>query len=168
MPNTRYNFSDTKFLVIDRDATVLAAVGNYLQISGARATQTAGSTLLGLDILNVSRAGVDCVICAHDVTPISGLEFLKNLRSGKNGVAPHLRGIKFIMLTAHREMALVQVAVKLDVNGYITKPFDQMSFTRGIHHALAHHMVLKPASAYSFVDISEANRLPVMLTSPQA
>lgn len=164
MPNSQNLVHNMRFLVIDRDADVLSAVGKYLRMESAHSIRTVDTVLHGLEILGDSQAEIDCVICAHDVTPISGLEFLKNLRSGKYGDDPLLRGIKFIMLTAHREMALVQAAVKLDVTAYIAKPFDYLLFTRGIHHALAHRPALKPASEYGSVDISEANHLPVWLT----
>ena len=165
MPNTHLGFTGIRFLVIDGDAEVLRSVESCLQLNSALAVHSLERVLLSMDVLTNSHARVDCVICAQDLTPISGLEFLKNLRSGKYGDAPHLRGVKFIMLTAHREMALVQAAVELDVHGYIVKPFDQMTLTRGIHKALAHRVNLKPSSVYLSVDNSSANILPVWLTS---
>ncbi len=164
MHSVQHPFHDTQFLIIDRDPAVLASVEGDLRMSGARIPHTAETVLLGLDILKDSHAGINCVFCAQDVTPISGLEFLKKIRGGKYGGAPAMRGVTFIMLTAHREMALVQAAVKLDVHGYITKPFDLASFTHGVHKALAHHIALKVPSAYMSIDISKANRLPVWLT----
>ena len=166
MPNSPNAIHDTRFLVIDRDVAVLVSVESYLRMNAARVVHTVESVLPGLGILKDTHVGVSCIICAHDVTPISGLEFLKNIRSGKYGTAPALRAVNFIMLTAHREMALVEAAVKLDVNGYITKPFDHASFTRGVHKGLAHHVGPKPASDYQDVDVSKAVRLPVWLSPP--
>ncbi len=165
MPNSRNTFRDTRFLVIDRDKPVLKAVVNDLRLNGAAIVHAAESVQLGLDKLKGLHAHVDCIICAQDVTPISGIEFLKNVRCGKSIGAHFLPGTKFIMLTAHRERALVETALKLDINGYITKPFDRAAFTHGIHSALAHHIDIKPATDYFDVDISQVRRLPVWLSS---
>lgn len=164
MPNSRPTFHNIGFLVIDRDATVLKSAENYLRLNGAPTVHAVETVLLAMDILKDIHARTDCIICAQDVTPILGLEFLKSLRCGKYAGAHTLRGTNFIMLTAHREKTLVQAAVDLDINGYITKPFDQASFTRGVQSGLAHHIDLKPATAHLHVDIRNANRLPVWLS----
>ncbi len=166
MPNAHLGFQSIRFLVIDRDAEVLRSVERYLQFNAALAVHTVEAVLPGLDILKDPRSGINCILCAQDVTPILGIEFLKNLRCGKYGDAENLRGANFILLTAHREKTLVDAAVNLDVHGYIVKPFDQLTLTRGIHKALAHHVNLKPRSAYLNLDISSAIRLPVWLAPP--
>ena len=83
---------------------------------------------------------------------MSGLEFLKNLRTGRYGDARPVRGCRFVMLTASTKAKLLQAAIKLDVHGYITKPFDRLSFTQSIKRALVRNVVLKPASDYRSVD----------------
>lgn len=163
MLSTQSALQGTKFLVIDRDARLLKTVERYLRSGAVRSVRTAESAPEGQNILLDTRGLIDCIICAEDLAPFTGLEFLQKLRSGSYGGDAKLRGIKFIMLTAHREMELVLAAKKLDVHGYITKPIGLSSFTCHVRAAISHEIKLKRPSEYESVDIGKALGLPVML-----
>lgn len=61
----------------------------------------------------------DLVICDIVMGGISGIQFVKTLRS-----RPHQNGlpVPIIMLTAHADKALVVAAMKAGANGYLVKP----------------------------------------------
>jgi DNA-binding NarL/FixJ family response regulator len=151
------------FLVIDTDEKHLREVSRFLKHDGAELVHVASALAFGLDILRTARPGIDCIICAEDLSPATGIELLKGLRTGRFGDSPHMRGVKFLMVTAHREAALVIAGKQLDVDGFLLKPIDANSFRRHLHQALAHDAVLQPPEHYLAVDIRKAVRLPVLL-----
>lgn len=63
----------------------------------------------------------DLVICDIVMGGISGIQFVKTLRSRphQNSTASH---VPIIMLTAHADEALVVAAMKAGANGYLVKP----------------------------------------------
>lgn len=149
------------FLAIDMDEKLLNGVQRYLVADGARSVFTTEFPQHAIDILQTVNPPVDCIICAEDLAPFTGIELLKSFRCGKYGEAPHVRGVKFILLTAHRELALVEAGKALDVDGYIVKPIQFASFITHVHQALAHTRELKPHEDYLKVDISDAVLLPI-------
>lgn len=153
------------FLVLDFDAKILSTIHRYLTIEGAQSVFTANTTQEGLDMLRTKKPKIECIVCAEDLAPQTGIEFLKELRSGRHGDS--MRDIRFVMLTAHREVALVEVAKKLDVNGYILKPVDYNSFAHHIREALAHAFKPKASKEYLRVDLVGLRQLPVILGTPR-
>ena len=167
MQSTHHDPHDTNFLVIDSDPRLLRAVERYLKMNGARAVHTADTILAGRNILLDDLRNVDCILCAEDLSPMTGVEFLKDLRSGKYGQVDALRGITFIMLTSHREKELVLATKKLDVDGYILKPIDFATFSSHVRGALDHQKNLKSAPDYESIEIGAALSLPVILGAKQ-
>lgn len=153
--------------MIDTDPRLLKAAERYLKANAARSVKTAESVLAGRNILMDPPRDINCIICAEDLAPITGVEFLKDIRSGKYGDAPDFRGVTFIMMTAHREKELVIAAKKLDVDGYVLKPIDFTSFSSHLRAALGHKRTLKRCSEYERVEIGAAISLPVIVHPPQ-
>lgn len=150
-------------LIVDPDQSSVAAMRRYLTADGPKRIYAEDSTQNAADILRAAKPQIDCVICAEDVAPFTGIEFLKGVRTGKYSDAPYVRGVTFVMVTAHRERDLVEACKALDVDSYIVKPFDLNSFTRHMHGALARVRDLAPEKQYMDVDIGKAIRLPVLL-----
>ena len=163
MTPSNANSTGKTFLAIDMDAKLRRDVERYLKMDGARSVHTTDLPQHGIDILQSAGSQVDCIICALDLSPYTGIKVLKALRSGKYGDSPYLRGIQFIMLTAHREMDLLAAVKKLDVSGFIVKPIDFRSFLSRVHGALAHPIELRPSEHYAKVDIKKAMQLTVLL-----
>lgn len=151
------------FLVVDFDEKCLNTIKRYLVMDGAKSVLTTDLVQDALHKIQTGYPPVDCIICAEDISPFTGVEFLKDLRTGRHGDSPYIRGIKFVMLTAHREADLVLAVKNLDVDGYIVKPIDYNSFRPHIHDALSRQHKIKSPSEYMKVDIAKAMRLPVLL-----
>ncbi len=76
---------------MDRDATYLSIINRYLVMDGARTVFTTRASEEGLSVVRMARPEVDCIICAEDLVPVTGIEMLKDLRSGKHGDTSSIR-----------------------------------------------------------------------------
>jgi two-component system chemotaxis response regulator CheY len=66
----------------------------------------------------LQRMPFDLVICDMNMPKMSGLELLRVARA-----IPHLRRVKFLMLTANSDPESVRGAVEAGISGYVLKPF---------------------------------------------
>ena len=125
----------TQFLVIDEIPANLKLIERYLMMSAAAKVRTAQSPLLALRILQDPRTPADCVMCAQNMSPMSGLEFLQNLRTGRYG-SHALNDIKFILMMKEKDDAIIQVANSYRVNGVIFGALDRTTMTQSVVNAL--------------------------------
>jgi DNA-binding NarL/FixJ family response regulator len=107
----------TRFLIIDSEATIAEALRRFLVSEGAPAVHVANSSLLALRVLQDRKTPVDCVICAHRVAN-SGLEFLMNLRSGRWG-GGGMQYLSVILLMENHDEGVMAAADSAKVTGYI-------------------------------------------------
>lgn len=93
---------------------------NYIEMvladMGITNVITAADGRQALKVFQDFEDGVDLIICDWMMPRMSGLDFLKQVRS----VRPHL---PFLMVTALATMENVEQALAYDVTGYIAKPF---------------------------------------------
>src|SRR5690349_13244111 len=86
------------FLVVDDDRALRDLVAAWLAANGAAQVRTAGSVAASVQALADPNAVTDCIICDHGMAPVSGLQFLKGIRSEQYpGIRPDFF---FVMLTA--------------------------------------------------------------------
>lgn len=110
--------AQTRFLVVDSQPAVGEALRRFLVSEGAPAVHVATSSVLALRVLQDRKTPVNCVICAHRPTDLSGVEFLANLRAGRwGGLA--LQQMNFILLMPTRDKAVIEIADSVNVTGYI-------------------------------------------------
>ena len=62
----------------------------------------------------------DFVLCDIKMDPVDGLEFLRQVRSGKDGIADSRLPVVF--LTSDSERSTVMAAIESEVDGYLVKP----------------------------------------------
>jgi CheY-like chemotaxis protein len=125
----------TKFLIVDDLPARSELVERYLLLSSARQVRKASAPLAALRIMQDARTQVDCVLCAHEFKPMSGLEFLQNIRAGRYG-SRSIAEIKFILMLRQRDEHVIQAATSVGVNGHIIGAFDRDSLTGLITQAL--------------------------------
>ncbi len=65
------------------------------------------------------RANPDLIVCDIDMKPVSGLQFLEQLRSSTEVANPRA---PVVFLTNHTESEIVKQAMALGVNGFVVKP----------------------------------------------
>lgn len=96
------------------------------------------------------------VICDFNMPILTGLHFLKMVRSGFEGIRYDL---PVIMLTGHADSALVQAALALDVDGFVVKPVSKAALQARLERALGSgDSGLKPPAFYGKIDIETISR----------
>lgn len=94
---------------------------------------------------------VGMVLCDFNMPVMDGLRFLKAIRS-----TPHGRnGVPVLMLTGTSDSALVGVALKLDVDGFIVKPVSQSALESRIKHVIGHSREVKEPKHYAVLAVEE-------------
>jgi two-component system, chemotaxis family, chemotaxis protein CheY len=106
-----------KILVVDDYPTMRRILRNLLVQIGHKDIDEAGDGTEGLAKLRAGRH--DLVISDWNMEPMSGLQFLKEVRAGSDTAA-----VPFIMVTAESKTENVIEAKKAGVNNYIVKPFN--------------------------------------------
>jgi DNA-binding NarL/FixJ family response regulator/EAL domain-containing protein (putative c-di-GMP-specific phosphodiesterase class I) len=124
----------TRFLIIDSEATIAEALRRFLVSEGAPAAHVANSSLLALRVLQDRKTPVDCVICAHRVAN-SGLEFLMNLRSGRWG-GGGMQYLSVILLMENHDEGVMAAADSAKVTGYIVGSLGKENVRQSIVAAL--------------------------------
>ncbi len=126
MAGQSYNIEKVNFLVIEDSDHMRSLVRNILNALGVQTIREARDVPGAYEML--SAFPIDIVICDWQMQPVSGLDFVKELRSKKDG--PY-RFMPIIMLTAHSEMQRVTEARDAGVNEFVIKPISAKTlFTR--------------------------------------
>jgi two-component system chemotaxis response regulator CheY len=116
MADDSYNIAKVNFLVIEDSDHMRSLVRNILNALGAQFIREARDVAGAYEVL--SAFPVDITICDWQMAPVSGLDFVKELRK-KDG---QHRFMPIIMLTAHSELMRVTEARDAGVNEFVIKP----------------------------------------------
>ena len=103
-------------LIVDDYATMLRIVKNLLKQIGFENVDEATDGGLAYQMMKRKKYGL--VISDWNMQPVTGIEFLRNVRKD-----PELKGIPFIMVTAESKTENVVEAKNAGVSNYIVKPF---------------------------------------------
>ncbi len=125
-----------RFLVIDSNKDNLEKLERYLLIDAAAKVYKAKAPLVALRILQDRRTPVDCVICAQNMSPITGLDFLQNLRTGRYG-GKSLRETDVILTMPQMEDSVVIAAESFLVSGFIYGELTRDSVSEAVNKALS-------------------------------
>jgi CheY-like chemotaxis protein len=143
--DARTDFSTKRFLVVDDIPEMTETVIRMLRHYGA--SQFFRSTTVEEALAIAAREkGLDCIISDFNMTPLTGLQFLRIVRTGVQAGIP--RDQRFILLTGHGEAEVVRTAMALDVSGYIVKPVSLKMLLQAVERAFSRPIALKAASAY--------------------
>ena len=144
-------FDSLRFLVIDDDRATLELVDAMLRMAGVGSVIKSTGCLPALNVLADSRKKVDCIICDHSMPNMTGIELLREIRAGHYAHVP--RDVRFIMVTAFGQEAVVRAAVSLDVSGYIVKPVSKDALVKAIHRSFNRTAPLRAPEDYSAVPL---------------
>lgn len=108
--------TDLRVLVVDDEESARNYIEMVLREMGFENIISAGDGRSALETFQDFEDGVDLIVCDWMMPRMSGLDFLKQVRS----VKPKL---PFLMVTALATLETVQQAMDHDVNAYIAKPF---------------------------------------------
>lgn len=126
-----------RFLIIDMNSANLDKLERYLLMDAASKVYKAKAPLTALRILQDRRTPVDCVICAQKTTPITGLDFLQNLRTGRYG-GKSLRETSFILTMGLKDDAIVNAADSFLVSGYMFGELSRDNVAEVVNKVLKH------------------------------
>lgn len=110
------DLSRLRVLVAEDEESARAYIEMVLTDMGITNIMAVADGRQALRVFQDFEDGVDLIICDWMMPRMSGLDFLKQVRS----VRPHL---PFLMVTALATMENVEQALAHDVTGYIAKPF---------------------------------------------
>jgi CheY-like chemotaxis protein len=125
-----------RLLVVEPNPKALALIERYLLLSAALSVRVAPSPLAALMILQDRRRSTDCVICAHAMAPMTGLEFLRQLRAGRYGNGPSIRDIRFVLTLKRNDQRLRDEARSAGAQGVIEFPCDRDVLAAAVAAAL--------------------------------
>lgn len=109
---------DISILVVDDYYTMTQLVRNLLKSLGFYKIDEARDGKSALE--KMAAVKYDLVISDWNMKPMTGIEFLKALRTSGNNVP-------FILVTAENSPVNVEEARQAGVSGYITKPFNALT-----------------------------------------
>lgn len=111
MPYSKY-----KLLIVDDSRVMRKIIKNHLTEIGFMSFEEAPNGQEALAILEKSK--IDIILSDWCMTPMHGIEFLKEVRARKDSAA-----IPFIMVTAEAQHDYMIEAFKNKVTRYVVKPF---------------------------------------------
>ena len=140
------SFDELNILIIDDDTVSLDLMEGMLKSVSMGSIQKATSVFAAAGLLADQKTKIDGIICDHHMEGMTGLALLQRIRAGKNAIIP--RDLKFVIATGDTSPDVVHAAVRLDVNGFITKPLSITAVVKTIHNAFGRAGRLKPAAEY--------------------
>lgn len=117
MDGKTIDYEKFRILVIEDQPFVRRTIMQILMQIGFRSIAEADNGETGMR--ECIRANPDIVVCDIDMKPVSGLQFLAQLRASTE-VANSRTPVVF--LTNHTESEIVKKAMALGVNGFVVKP----------------------------------------------
>lgn len=111
------DYEQYKILVIEDQPFVRRTIMQILMQIGFKSIAEADNGESGM--AECIRVNPDVVVCDIDMKPVSGLQFLAQLRASTD-VANSRTPVVF--LTNHTESEIVKKAMALGVNGFVVKP----------------------------------------------
>jgi len=118
-------------LIVDDDRNMRTLIRNIVFSLGFQDAVEASDGTAALDVLKESPA--DIVLCDMKMEPMSGLEFVKRLRTDPD--SPH-RFIPVIMITAYAELETVAKARDSGVSEFMVKPLSAEGLNKHIQRVL--------------------------------
>lgn len=111
------DYEQYKILVIEDQPFVRRTIMQILMQIGFKSIAEADNGETGM--AECMRVNPDVIVCDIDMKPVSGLQFLAQLRDS-GAVANNRTPVVF--LTNHTESEIVKKAMALGVNGFVVKP----------------------------------------------
>ena len=110
------DFSHLRGLVVDDDRDVLALIEFVLRDLGILRLRGTTDPVEAKRWIEANPDAFDVILCDWSMPEMTGIEFLKWVRSKTTGVT-------FVMLTGNTASDAVAQAKELDVDSYVAKPF---------------------------------------------
>lgn len=111
------DYARFRVLVIEDQPFVRRTIMQIMSQIGFHAPAEADNGESGMQ--ECIRINPDLIVCDIDMKPVSGLQFLAQLRASTEAANPRA---PVVFLTNHTESEIVKQAMALGVNGFVVKP----------------------------------------------
>lgn len=138
------------FLVVDDEAFVRNLVARFLRQSGAAGVVEAASGSEALEAIGSYEMTFSAVISDVDMPSTNGLELLKAIRTGANGLR---RNAAFVLLSTHGDGNVVSRALELDADAFVLKPVGRDEITERVLRVVERRVAIRPAAVYAAIDV---------------
>ncbi len=112
-------FEAKKVLVVDDSSVMRQIIKNNLKQLGFDHGNLTDAEDGQMGLKKLTEGGIDLVISDWNMPKMTGIEFLKAVRSDGS-----LKGTPFLMVTSEADKEKIMEAVKAGVSQYIVKPFN--------------------------------------------
>ncbi|KMN34954.1 histidine kinase [Chromobacterium sp. LK1] len=150
------DFSRMRILIVDDQTLVRSLISQALQAMGLRSEsifQAADGTA-SMRLLDIRM--VDLVLCDVQMTPMNGMDLLKELRCGHTMNPSNL---PFVFLSGHADRSNVVLASQLHADGFVVKPPKPADVEKAIVAAMQRKRPeIDPFSYYGVATGSEYDR----------
>jgi CheY-like chemotaxis protein len=141
-------------LVIDDQLFSRTIVARLLKEMGVPNVVQAADATEALRVLVENERQFAAVICDFQMPVLTGLQFLRAVRTGFDGIRPDL---PVIMLTGFSDSTLVGAALQLDVDAFVVKPASRNVLEERLVRALSTNGIVRRVSAYADVDVDNVS-----------
>jgi two-component system chemotaxis response regulator CheY len=137
---------DLRILLVDDKPFIRSLVNSMLLRAGVRLIAQAASGDEALKELAKAGGQFDCIISDFNMQPMNGLQLLQAIRAAQ---VPHTApDICFILLTGSGDAVTVNLAIALDVHGYLVKPVSYEGLFRAIENGMQREIRLQGPRTY--------------------
>lgn len=137
-------------LIVDDEAFMRRVLRQTLTGLGCTQVGDVGSAAEALALLGKSR--FDLILSDIYMPGMSGLEFLKLIRTGKTALA---RDSRVVALTSFSNTEILNTSMMLDVNGFMVKPIKADLVKKNMIKALKEKMYLRTEAEYEAIGIDQ-------------
>lgn len=143
-------------LLVDDERYSLQVFGRALLDMGNPEILFAENGAEALSVLSTCGKKIDMIISDFNMPTVHGLQLLKAVRVGVKDID---RATPFAMLTGYSDKRLVDMALALDVNGFLIKPASKEALSKRLAKLLAQtesDLWLKEVKNYIAIDVDGA------------
>ncbi len=137
-------------LIVDDEAFMRRVVRQTLTSLGCTQVGDVGSGAEALALLGKNH--FDLILSDIYMPGMSGLEFLKLIRTGKTTLA---RDSRLIALTSFSNTEILNTSMMLDVNGFMVKPIKAELVKKNMLKALKEKMYLRTEAEYEAIALNQ-------------
>jgi len=141
---------ELKFLIVDDHDFMRRIIAEALSSSGVAKIDRVSDGDEALSFLSKSNHRIDFIISDFNMPRMNGLELLKEVRIGNAGIK---RDTPVIMLSGFDDENLLVTAMRLDANGFITKPVSRQELLSRLDRIVMGEFTAKEVEAYETVVI---------------
>lgn len=148
-----------RFLIVDDVRVTRITTVKTLKSLGSTESYHAENGQEGLNVLVEKSLYIDCALVDFNMPVMHGLQMVKHIRTGYNGIR---RDLPVIMITGHGDRSLLGVSLELDVNAFLLKPFDKEGLLKRIKQVFdlqkSGNEWLKTVDQYRRIDVDNPLR----------